>query len=150
MCWACWACTECTLQLRASHAPTCTNIHTPAPSLTPPQVLVEAELGDGERCSVLLQNAETVRMVGPAAADSASSTSTSTSASASAEDGYVWQQGGARAGSSSGGSGGGGGQQPSWRAISVSDLAVGDRLFVLRQGGARHTGVAIEESITER
>ncbi|EFN55575.1 hypothetical protein CHLNCDRAFT_23378 [Chlorella variabilis] len=68
-----------------------------------PLVLVEAELADGDRCSVLLQNAETVRL-----------------------------------------------REPSWRAVSVSELAAGEQLLVLRQAGARHTGVAIEESITER
>lgn len=88
-------------------------------SLLLSQVLVEAELPDGERCSVLLQNAETVRVVGPAS-------------------------------SSSGSSGGGSGSSSAWRAVSVSQLAAGDQLYVLRQAGARHTGVAIEESITER
>lgn len=122
------------------------------------QVLVEAELPDGEPCSVLLQNAETVRLVGPVPGASGSSGggggsrasqaggAAGAQSAAAAEDGYVWQQGG------SGGGGGGdaSGSRDSWRAISVSELAPGDRVFVLRQGGARHTGVAIEESITER
>ena len=115
-------------------------------------MLVEAELPDGEPCSVLLQNAETVRLVGPAPARSGGGSSSSQAGGAgaaaagtsAADDGYIWQQGG----SSGGGGGGGGGA--SWRAVSVSELAAGDRLYVLRQGGARHTGVAIEESITER
>ncbi len=76
-----------------------------------PLVLVEARVpGEAEAASVLLQNAETVRLVGPAA----------------------------------GGAGGG------WRAISVAELAVGDAVYVLRGGGARHTGVAIEERVEER
>ena len=117
----------------------------------PCQVLVEAELPDGEPCSVLLQNAETVRLVGPAPGGSSSSLSLSSSSSsrkssqaganaasaAAAEDGFIWQQGGS-------------GSSSSWRAISVSELVPGDQVYVLRQGGARHTGVAIEESITER
>jgi 3-dehydroquinate synthase class II len=74
------------------------------------QVLVEAVTSDGEVHSHLLQNAETVRLVGP----------------------------------------GGGGAAPAWRAVSVSELAEGDELWVLRQGAARHTGVSIEESIVER
>jgi 3-dehydroquinate synthase class II len=128
-----------------------------------PLLLVEAELPDGERCSVLLQNAETVRLVGPAAAGSSSSNGNSIQqaqggaaggATLAAESGYVWQQGGGGSGSS-GGSGGSvearaAGLGQSWRAVSVSELAPGHQLFVLRQGGARHTGVVIEESITER
>jgi 3-dehydroquinate synthase class II len=134
-----------------------------------PLLLVEAELSDGERCSVLLQNAETVRLVGPAAAGSSSSRDSSSQraqgdaaggATPAAERGYVWQQGGGGTSSSSkdsGGSAQGGsaevrtaGLGQSWRAVSVSELAPGHPLFVLRQAGARHTGVAIAESITER
>ncbi|PRW34003.1 3-dehydroquinate synthase-like protein isoform X1 isoform A [Chlorella sorokiniana] len=69
-----------------------------------PLVLVEAELPDGEPCSVLLQNAETVRLVGPAPGTSSSASSSS---SRGGKDGQA-------------------------------------------AGGARHTGVAIDESITER
>ena len=123
---------------------------------------MEAELPDGEPCSVLLQNAETVRLVGPAPGGSSGSLSGSSSSSrkssqaganaasaAAAEDGFIWQQGGSSGGGSGSGGGGSGGSS-SGRAISVSELAPGDQVYVLRQGGARHTGVAIEESITER
>ncbi len=38
-----------------------------------------------------------------------------------------------------------------WQATSVSQLAEGgSRVYILRQGAARHTGIAIQENITER
>jgi hypothetical protein len=125
--------------------------------------LVEAELPDGESCSVLLQNAETVRLVGPLAAAKGSGGSSRRSgggtaregssggdapAEAAAADGYVWQQGGSSMPVDSQQQGSE--QQQGWGAVSVSELAPGHRLLVLRQASARHTGVAIEESITER
>lgn len=79
------------------------------------QVLIEAKTSDGEVHSILLQNAETVKLVGPAAAGN-----------------------------------GPGGVCTDWEAIAVSQLNVGDTVYVLRQGAARHTGVAIKERITER
>lgn len=36
------------------------------------------------------------------------------------------------------------------RAISVSEIAVGDQILVALQEAARHTGIAIQESIAER
>ena len=166
---------------------------TPPPFFLNPQVLVEAELPDGDRCSALLQNAETVRLVGPAggaapagstrqdrvgaaiagpaaaaaaaaagssaAAAAGSSAAAAAAAASPAEEGFVWQLG-----EHSGGGDPAAASRappgvapaaaaqaaPAWRATSVSELAPGDRLFVLRQAGARHTGVAIQEAITER
>lgn len=80
------------------------------------QMLVEAETEDGLKHSTLLQNAETVRLVGPRAAPAA-------------------QQPAATA---------------SWQAVSVSSLQPGQQVFLLLQDGARHTGIAIQERITER
>lgn len=77
-----------------------------------PMVLVEAQTADGQTVSTMLQNAETVRVVGPAAS-------------------------------------GGGGGKAAWQAISVSRLAAGDKVFLLQQEGARHTGIAIQERINE-
>lgn len=38
-----------------------------------------------------------------------------------------------------------------WQATSVSQLAEGSsRVYILQQGAARHTGIAIQENITER
>lgn len=184
-----------------------------------PLVLVEAELPGGDRCSALLQNAETVRVVGPAAAggggasgsghasssgagnvraalkQAASRASAAKAAMAAmaapnpaadaeaaavaavavaaaaieaadaAEHGYVWQQGcdsnsgsGSGSGRSKDGAAGAAGAAAAaaagavsgWHAVSVSQLMPGDQMFVLRQEGARHTGVAIQESISER
>jgi 3-dehydroquinate synthase class II len=81
-----------------------------------PLLMVTAQTADGQAHSLLLQNAETVRLVAPA---------------------------------SSGGGGGGGGEQ-GWRAVSVAELAVGDDVLLHRQGGARHTGIAIDEQILEK
>jgi 3-dehydroquinate synthase class II len=76
-----------------------------------PLVLVEAMIDgdDGDVVSALLQNAETVKMIGP---------------SASGDDGWV--------------------------ATSVSELKAGDQLYVMKQHGARHTGISVEEQIEER
>ena len=82
-----------------------------------PQVLVEAETADKFRHSILLQNAETVRLVGPATVH---------------------------------GDGGSAKQVNGWRAVSVSELKEGAQLYVLRQDGARHTGISISEQIVER
>ena len=90
-----------------------------------PVVLVEAETEAEEggeeaggaptqKHAVLLQNAETVKLVGPA---------------------------------EGGGAGAGG---LAWRTVSVAELAPGDRVYVLRQPAARHTGLAIDEGVSER
>jgi 3-dehydroquinate synthase II len=67
-----------------------------------PMILVEAEV-DGERISTLLQNAETIKLVGPEGVPK-----------------------------------------------SVSDLKAGDQVLVYLEGGARHFGMSIEESIIEK
>ena len=84
------------------------------------QVLVEAKTIDDVVHSLLLQNAETVRLVGPAHVSQAAN-----------DDG---EEGG----------------QASWRAVSVSEMRVGDKVFLRQQGAARHTGISINESIVER
>ena len=99
-----------------------------------PMVLVEAAApGGGGTVSTLLQNAETVKLVGPAAA------------------GTTGGGGGGSGGGDGGGSGSGGGsdQQRPWRAIPVTELKAGDRVFLYEQEGARHTGIAIQERISE-
>ena len=101
-------------------------------------MLVEAETPDQARHSLLVQNAETVRLVGPAASSHQSpSTDVSFGVSAAAKHG-------------AGGHMNVGGEHEDWQALSVSQLHVGDRLFVRRQAAARHTGISINESITER
>jgi 3-dehydroquinate synthase class II len=76
-----------------------------------PVLLVEAETEDGEKHAVLLQNAETVKLVGPRDK---------------------------------------GGEEAEWRAVSVAQLALGDKVWVLRQPAARHTGLAVDEGVSER
>lgn len=98
------------------------------------QMLVEAETAEGQRHSTLLQNAETVRLVGPkdsapAAAGSAASES-------------------AAAGSSTDGSIAAARQQ--WQAVAVTELRPGQQVYLLRQAGARHTGISIQENINEK
>ena len=41
-------------------------------------------------------------------------------------------------------------EQQTWEAHAVSQLAEGARLWVYQQDAARHTGIAIQESIQER
>lgn len=95
------------------------------------QMLVEAETDDGCRHSTLLQNAETVRLVCPAVATTSSSSSAGSTALSPS---------GQAAGSASG---------QSWQAVSVSALQPGQRVYVLLQEGARHTGISIQEQIKE-
>lgn len=37
-----------------------------------------------------------------------------------------------------------------YKALSVTELKLGDQVFVWQQAGARHTGISIQESIIER
>ena len=87
-------------------------------------MLVEAKTEDDGVHSLLLQNAETVRLVGPA------------------RQGEPCD----RAGNGPSNDG----RQVSWRAISVSQLQLGDKVFLRQQDAARHTGISIKESIVER
>ena len=87
-------------------------------------MLVEAETPDGEAHSLLLQNAETVRLIGP-----------------SGEPPMRVLRGSASEGECS---------SVSWQAVSVSELQVGQAVYVRRQGAARHTGISIDEFIREQ
>jgi 3-dehydroquinate synthase class II len=88
-----------------------------------PQVLVEAEAPNGDVVSTLMQNAETVRLVGPSTAEPRDSASA---------PGHT------------------DGRSAAWRAVSVSELVPGDDVHLLQQEGARHTGISIQESIVEK
>ena len=70
---------------------------------------MEAETQDGQRHSIMLQNAETVRLIGPQPEQSGPTT-----------------------------------------AVSVTELQVGQLVFLHLQGAARHTGISIEEHIVEK
>eukprot|EP01023_Acetabularia_acetabulum_P026556 TRINITY_DN25217_c0_g1_i1.p1 TRINITY_DN25217_c0_g1~~TRINITY_DN25217_c0_g1_i1.p1 ORF type:complete len:359 (-),score=54.97 TRINITY_DN25217_c0_g1_i1:392-1468(-) len=74
-----------------------------------PMVIIEAivEGDEGDSISVVLQNAETVKLCGPA---------------------------------DTGG----------WRTIPVTEMKLGDKVFVQCIGGARHTGIVVQESIIEK
>ena len=85
---------------------------------------MEAKTSDDVLHSLLLQNAETVRLVGPA------STSKLTEQAAGDDTEEL--------------------DEPSWRAVSVSEMQMGDKVFIRQQGAARHTGISINESIVER
>jgi hypothetical protein len=104
------------------------------------QMLVEAETPDGVRHSTLLQNAETVRLVGPSSSSSTrSSSSINSSTVPPAAPG-----GSSQAGSSTGSS------PQRWRAVSVSELQPGEEVYLLLQEAARHTGISIQERISEK
>lgn len=129
----------------------------------PLQVLVEAVSESGQHLSILLQNAETVKLVGlpptprhtgptsPTQPGATGTTSAQAPASRTSSTGIhaplqpmaMLESGDARLGSASV-------PQRAWRAISVSELAPGDQVLALLQGGARHTGIAIQEFIVEK
>jgi 3-dehydroquinate synthase class II len=110
------------------------------------QMLVEARTPDGALHSTLLQNAETVRLVGPAQQQpqqqqqqqqqkerpppTADRVSQSTQMRAAAAVPGV--------------------SAPGWVALPVSELAPGNVVYVLQQEGARHTGISIQERIVEK
>lgn len=71
---------------------------------------MEAETQDGGRHSIMLQNAETVRLIGPLQEQSASSSD----------------------------------------AVSVTELQIGQLVYLHLQDAARHTGISIEEHIVEK
>jgi 3-dehydroquinate synthase class II len=108
-------------------------------------MLIEAETEDGTRHSTLLQNAETVRLVCPSAGsiapgstnNSSSNSSASRTSSSSAE---LTSQTADITRSS---------LQQGWQAVSVSALQPGQKVFLLMQEGARHTGISIQEQIKE-
>ncbi len=98
------------------------------------QVLVEAETQNGQRHSILLQNAETVRLVGPRMAMSLLS---------NMEDISGPSQMSMQSDVS-------GSQQSQSDAVSVSELEIGQPVYLHLQGAARHTGISIQENIVEK
>ena len=104
---------------------------------------MEAETPDGSRHSIMLQNAETVRLVGPTPPPPCNAATAHDSGSSSGRQ--LPASSGSQSPEQSAGY-----RTAAWRVVSVSQLAVGDTLCVLRQGGARHTGIRIQETCTER
>lgn len=97
-------------------------------------MLVEAETHDGQRHSILLQNAETVRLIGPSTSMSPGPNQDtradldSTPQPSDAVDN----------------------QKAHSLAVSVSELALGQSVYLHLQGAARHTGISIQEHIVEK
>ena len=87
---------------------------------------------DDRAChSLLLQNAETVRLIGPAEfAAGRSSTKTSQQSDHSNLKGAE--------------------VPPRCQAVSVTELKVGQAVYLHLQGAARHTGISIDETIIEK
>lgn len=91
------------------------------------QVLVEAETGEGLCHSILLQNAETVRLIGP------SESATAEEHNAVSVDNVQDTE-----------------PKSSYCAISVTELKIGSLVYLHLQGAARHTGISINETIIEK
>lgn len=107
---------------------------TTLPTGHPLQVLVEARAADGSTHSVLLQNAETVKLVGLPQGLAASSSSDASGSGTAAGTGT-----GVAAGSKA------------WRTISVAAMQPGDVVMLHRPAtAARHMGIAIQEHIVEQ
>eukprot|EP00877_Chromochloris_zofingiensis_P009270 jgi/Chrzof1/4597/Cz14g19190.t1 len=133
------------------------------------QVLVEAQTTDGALHSIILQNAETVRLVGPTVPQQPQQQqqqqqhhhhhhhqqqrqqqqATLDAPEVDSGQKHMHSQQPNAAGVNRPKSGATS-QQPCWCALSVSELQPGDAVYILRQEGARHTGIAIQESITEK
>ena len=114
-----------------------------------PQVLVEASLPDGTTHSVLLQNAETVKLVSEPTPSQHHSDNTITEPSSSRGEEAAHGDGQC---CSSGGTGASKNQrQSSWRTLSVAALSPGDRVLLHRPvSAARHMGIAIQEFVLEQ
>ncbi|KAH7623832.1 hypothetical protein Ndes2526B_g01080 [Nannochloris sp. 'desiccata'] len=101
-----------------------------------PLVLVEATTEDEVIYSILLQNAETVKLIGPKGNKNGGINNNIGSCGGIRND--------ARVGIEENG------KEKEWRTISVAEMVPGDKVYVLVQNAARHAGVSIEESITEK
>lgn len=119
-------------------------------------LLVAAETSDGQEHSILLQNAETVKLVGPPSPSSAGSSSPSGSSNSLRVEGGGAAgsppAGGERAGANSKGTNSDKGTNgATWHAHAVTELEPGDYLYVKRSasGTGRHLGTAVQETLNE-
>lgn len=110
-----------------------------------PLVLVAAVTADGDEHSIILQNAETVKLVGPVASER--------------QDTSQAQPGGGAAGGS------GSDQQGThkaaacatvsvsiardWGTVSVTEVRPGQELFVRRSHAGRHMGMPVWQTLSE-
>ena len=102
----------------------------------PMQVLVEAETQDGQKHSILLQNAETVRLVGPQPVNVLKPNKHKSST--------CIQDGAAELAEKLGK------EQSQAVAVAVSELQIGQHIYLHLQSAARHTGISIRENIVEQ
>lgn len=128
------------------------------------------EGGRGERHSLMLQNAETVKLVGPTESKSSRQYQQPlpqldrgelkdrppppAAGGGKAGQGGFGQGGSGLVATAGAGAGWGGGEVPGadsgWRSISVSQLQPGDEVYVMLQSPGRHTGIAVQEFILEK
>lgn len=107
---------------------------------------IEADTQDGQRHSVILQNAETVKLVGPAAqssdaAGAASSPPGTSSAAADVElDAHMHETATTDSKQAS----------RAWQTRAVSEMVAGDVVYVSRSEAGRHMGHAVQETLIER
>jgi 3-dehydroquinate synthase class II len=96
-------------------------------------VLVAARTADGQEDSVLLQNAETVKLVGPASLAGEGAGAVHSDCVAGPE---VMDEDAPRL---------------KWKTVAVTDVKAGDLLFVKRSvaGAGRHMGTAVQETLHE-
>ena len=92
-----------------------------------PLVLVAAETPDGAEHSIILQNAETVKLVAAPGKSAVASNSLNALGGAAAAAGGVGRG----------------------RAVPVTELKEGQRLLVHVSTAGRHMGVAVEETLSE-
>ncbi|KAL6753640.1 3-dehydroquinate synthase-domain-containing protein [Haematococcus lacustris] len=110
-----------------------------------PLILVEAQLADGDLVSVLLQNAETVRLVGSQSEQPGGRTQVAGTALPSI-DGLYSRDADTEVGSVDAPE-----LSAQWRAVPVTQLQVGHTLLVHQpSAGARHMGLPVEEFMLEK
>ncbi|GAX80952.1 hypothetical protein CEUSTIGMA_g8387.t1 [Chlamydomonas eustigma] len=121
-----------------------------------PLVLVEARGSDGQIYSLQLQNAETVKLIGPAVVGGSLGCHDAlvSRMSPSSRDGEQATPGMStikeQSNNESVCSAAALLNSACWQAISVSELKEGDVVYTYLQEGARHTGLSISEFIIER
>ena len=103
-------------------------------------VLIRAEVAGGDAVSIILQNAETVKLVCPAAHEA-------TGAPDSGPPANPFEQALEKEPAQQGGDGASCEQR--WYARAVTDIAPGDRVLVTLSDTGRHMGMAVQETLME-
>jgi 3-dehydroquinate synthase class II len=99
-----------------------------------PLVLVKAVTGTGDTISVILQNAETVKLVCKVSTDAhlKGTKDGMTENSCGVIDALAEKH-----------------RAPQWRAVAVTELTPGCHAFILPSTSGRHMGMAINETLSE-